>query len=251
MMFSPVVRNLLLSGWAIAALLGLDPALGRAAEKEPDLARAVSLIVTGTNQFRTDEGRSTLKVNEALTKASQYFAEYMARTGKFSHTADDSQPWERATKHGYDYCLVLENIAYQYSSVGFATEELAKRFVQGWKDSPGHRKNMLDRDVTEIGVAIAPSSEAGRYYAVQLFGRPKSAEIVFRVSNRSSAAVEYTVDGKAQTIEPRYTITHRVCRPPEVRITGLDSDRPLRPESGTLYVLRRDANGTVTVTTER
>lgn len=38
------------------------------------------------------------------------------------------------------YCIVSENIAHQYNSLGFTTEELAEQFVQGWKNSPGHRK---------------------------------------------------------------------------------------------------------------
>jgi len=39
---------------------------------------------------------------------------------------------------------------------------------------------MLDPDVTEIGVAIAQSEESQYFYAVQVFGRPKSLSIAFQ-----------------------------------------------------------------------
>ena len=45
--------------------------------------------------------------------------------------------------------------------------------VEGWERSAAHRKNMLDRDATEIGVAVAHSPRTGRYYGVQVFGRPR------------------------------------------------------------------------------
>lgn len=43
----------------------------------------------------------------------------------------------------------------------------------------GHRTNMLDADVVETGVAIAPRTYKGHsdYFAVQLFGRPRSASV--------------------------------------------------------------------------
>ena len=42
-----------------------------------------------------------------------------------------------------------------------------------------------DPDVTETGVAVARSEKTGYYYGVQMFGRPKSAAVVFKVENRA------------------------------------------------------------------
>jgi hypothetical protein len=199
-----------------------------------------------------------LTTNAKLAAAAAEFAKFMARTDKFSHTADGKEPWERATAHGYEYCIVLENIAYQASSKGFTTEKLVDGFMKGWKESPGHRKNMLDKDVTEIGVAVAYSKDTNKYFAVQMFGRPKSEEIVFKVSNQAGATVRYWVDGKAQSIEPRYTITHRQCRPPELAFhwTATDDKRPekpdkvLHPVQGAQYVIRKGRDGKFTVEKE-
>jgi uncharacterized protein YkwD len=130
-----------------------------------DLPLAEKLVVNLTNEFRTREGRGTLILAPKLDETAQDFAEFMARTDKYGHAADGKQPAARAKQHGYDPCIVAENIAYQYRSAGFSTQELAHGFVQGWMDSPGHRKNMLDADVTETAVAIAQSGKSGYYYA--------------------------------------------------------------------------------------
>ena len=95
--------------------------------------------------------------DENLAKTARYFADYMARTDNYGHTADGRQPSARATEHGYDYCVVAENIAYQFSSTSFETGELVDGFVEGWKQSPGHRKNILDDTVIDTGVAVAYS----------------------------------------------------------------------------------------------
>src|SRR5205085_9863408 len=126
------------------------------------------------------------------------------------------QPADRAKEHGYDYCIVLENIAYQYDSTGFTTEKLGGGFFTGWKESPGHRRNMLDPDVTETGVAIARSADTGYYYAVQLFGRPKSLRIEFRIANSTGAVVRYKVGDREYDLPPGVVMTHEVCRPTDV-----------------------------------
>ena len=92
----------------------------------------------------------------------------MAATDMYGHEADGRQPWDRVRTQGYDYCEVAENIAYAWRTNGFSPEQLVNEFVQGWEHSPEHRKNMLNPDLTEIGVAVARSPDTGLYYAVQI-----------------------------------------------------------------------------------
>lgn len=112
--------------------------------KSPNVSDTAKLIVQKTNDLRQEEGLPTVELNAQLSETARYFAEYMAKTNKYGHTADGKRPFQRATQFGYDYCIVTENIAYQYNSEGFSTGELAEQFFQGWAHSPGHRKNMLD-----------------------------------------------------------------------------------------------------------
>ena len=59
------------------------------------------------------EGRDPVAADARLTEAARYFAGYLAKTDQFSHDADGSVPAARAQKHGYDYCIVSENLAYR------------------------------------------------------------------------------------------------------------------------------------------
>jgi uncharacterized protein YkwD len=210
-----------------------------------DLTHVELLVFIGTNQFRTQGKCAPLKTNPQLAEAAQAFAEYLAHTDKFSHTADGKEPWDRTTKTGYQHCIILENIAYEYNSAGFTAEALAGDFVRGWENSPGHRKNMLDPDVQDIGVGLARSSRTGRYYAVQDFGRPASAMITFKVSDRIDTPVTYTVDGQTFTASPGYTMTYERSRPPELRFPWSEkakvtqaARRVYRPASGASYTIR-------------
>jgi uncharacterized protein YkwD len=222
---------------------------GQAARQaqRPDLAQAAKLVVEKTNEFRQKEGRPKVEINAKLAAAAQYFADFMARTGKYGHEADGKQPAERVKEHEYDYCLIAENIALQFRSGGFTTEGLADQLLQGWKDSPDHRKNMLDPDMTEIGVAVARSEETGRYYAVQLFGRPKSASIRFEVDNQSGVPVEYELEGRTFSLPPRFTRTHEQCRPAELKFRWPDEAKQpgttVRPNAGDKLAIVRQPSG--------
>ena len=180
-----------------------------------------------------------MRVNAELQAAAHEFARYMARTGKVSHTADGRQPAERAAEQGYDYCIVSENIAYHFRSGGYASAAaLAGELVEGWKHSPEHRKNMVDSAVTQTGTGVA-RDEAGRYFAVQMFGRPKSASIRFEVENRSGETIEYRAGERRLSLDPRVSRTHAVCRPLEVVIQRPGESGPFRarPVDGARYTV--------------
>jgi uncharacterized protein YkwD len=212
------------------------------------LSQAAQSIVEQTNHFRIRNGRAGLTVDRRLSEAAAYFAGYMARTDEYGHTADGSRPSRRAERFGYHYCIVAENIAYEYSSVGFGQQELARRFVQGWIDSPHHRENMLDRAVTDIGVAVAHSEESGNWYGVQMFGRPLSTRTRFSIANRSGETVRYSIDGRSFLLRPRYTRTHQRCRPVTIDFGWTDQDDALVPADGADYIVTKAADGSVTVT---
>lgn len=138
----------------------------------PDMERAEQGVVEDTNAFRGEQGQRSLKVDETLAATARRFAEYIARTGRYAHDADGRTPGQRLRAAGYDYCMVAENIAFAYDTRGFRTPQLVDKLVDGWKASPGHRRNMLDPEATVTGVAIAHSPVNGYYYAVQMFARP-------------------------------------------------------------------------------
>jgi uncharacterized protein YkwD len=210
--------------------------------KSPDMDEVTRLIMEGTNRFRKQEGRGELKSQPQLVATARDFADVLARTDKLSHEADGSDPSERAKKHDYAPCIVAENIAYEYSSAGFESNDLARRFMESWKKSPGHRKNMLDPDLLEAGMAVAQSKESGKYYAVQVFGRPKSAAIEFSVVNESDAKIEYRLGEENLALEPRFTRTHERCAASELKFAWTPAEgKPgsFQPVQGDRFIVTR------------
>ncbi len=208
------------------------------ARNQPEIARR---IVQQANAFREKQKRSPLTVRKELTATAESFARYMAKNHRYGHAADDRTPAERAEAQGYDYCIVRENIGYQFSTRELTVEQVATRNSEGWEESPEHRENLLDPDVTEIGAGVAQSADTGYYFAVQLLGRPKSAAIEFELTNLSGRAFRYEVDGTSYDLQPRQIRTHSRCRPPKVAVKTTDSpdEEPqiLRPEPGDRYVV--------------
>lgn len=204
-----------------------------------DESAVAQQIIQKTNAFRATQNHSKLEENPKLRNAAQYFAEYMAKNDVYGHHADGNRPAERVKRYEYDYCLVLENIAYQFNSAGFTEDELAERLVEGWKTSPKHRKNMLDDDATETAVAVARSDDTGYWYAVQLFGRPKSAAIQFQISNQSDTTVAYTIRDRSFELPPRYTRTHMRCRESPVDF-NFAKQTGVRPSNGDRYTILRE-----------
>src|SRR5262249_45324930 len=142
---------------------------------------------------------------------------------------------------------------------GFTTDELASKFVEGWKNLPPHRKNMLNPDVTETGAAVARSAETGYYYAVQMFGRPKSLAFEFEIANRAGAEVTYKVGDESFTLKPRYVMKHTVCVPTDVTFqwpdaageAGKGGSQTIRPTAnGERYAVVTGPDGKLTVRKE-
>lgn len=183
----------------------------------PEIPKVEIAIVEMTNAFRRENKLGEVKPNATLSKAARDYATYLARTNTFSHTADGREPAERVQRAGYAYCQIAENLASHLDSRGFQSVELAGQAVEGWKNSPGHRKNMLAEHVVEIGVAVvrAPDKDP-KFISVQLFGRPKALSYEFTISNVSDVTVSYALGGQPHDIAPRVAVTHTSCFPADL-----------------------------------
>ena len=201
-----------------------------------DVAAASARVEQGTNEFRRREGLQAVRREPHLQRAATEFAQFMARTSKYGHEADGRDPPARAKAAGYDYCIILENIAYHYDSRGFETDALARKIVAGWEASPPHRENMRNPAVTQIGVGVARSS-TGYYYSVEMLGLPRSASVRFEVRNESQDAVRYRIGEKTYTVPGRSIRTHEVCKREPVRFEGLAGGEAIEPRRGDRFVI--------------
>jgi uncharacterized protein YkwD len=220
----------------LSVLLAL-PTVAPAADRTVSIAAAERQVIERSNAFRQSQSLAPLAPDATLTASAQAFAAYMARTDRYGHEADGRKPSERAQAHGYAYCMVAENIAMLYSSAGYETGELAAKYMQGWIDSPGHRKNLLAAEATDIGVAIAQSASSGRYYAVQLFGRPARLLLKFSLYNRSREPLRYQLDDQSYALPSGMTRSHEQCTAPALSLTlpGSAETVTLQPVNGTQY----------------
>lgn len=217
----------------------------------PDLPQTEAAIIEMTNAFRREHKLAPVAVNAQLTTAARAYARFLASRDLFSHTADGRQPAARAAEAGYRYCEIAENLALNQDSRGLETRELATKAMSGWINSPGHRANLESPGATEIGVAVARSGDAvPKYVSVQVFGRPRTLEIEFQVSNSSTSDVTYTFGGETHELTPRLAITHQSCRGgPLVFTVGggffFSKARTIgqyEAADGQLYVVKTDAN---------
>jgi uncharacterized protein YkwD len=98
-----------------------------------------------TNDERAKGGCGPLRMNSALTKAAEAHASDMVDQHYFAHDSlDGRSPFDRMKAAGYTGGAMAENIAVGYSSPAAV--------VEGWMNSDGHRKNILNCTYTVIGI---------------------------------------------------------------------------------------------------
>ncbi|QJY51119.1 CAP domain-containing protein [Pseudonocardia broussonetiae] len=140
-----------------------EPAPEPAPEPEPAAPRrssggAAAQVVDLTNAERADAGCGPLATDARLGAAAQGHAEDMSAQGYFDHVSRDGRRFDdRIGAEGYP-SPGGENIA--------RGQETAAEVVEGWMNSPGHRRNILDCDFAAIGVGF---DDDGNYW-VQNFG---------------------------------------------------------------------------------
>jgi uncharacterized protein YkwD len=109
-------------------------------------------------------------LSDALQQAALAHARDMAEHSSLSHAGHDgSTAGDRATRAGYRWRLIGENIA-----AGQSTPELV---VADWVQSPHHCANLMSGEYSEMGVAFAvePQSVSGIYWT-QLFASPRAGD---------------------------------------------------------------------------
>lgn len=127
-------------------LLALLPALAQAA---PDPAAFRLDALRWINAFRAAEGRSQVRLDDALNPVSQEWAAKLAGMGRLQHRSIANMQ-EIQGVNGYG--AFNENL---FMTSGTAAPDDA---VEAWKKSPGHRRNLLQQNIDRIGIGVAEGS---------------------------------------------------------------------------------------------
>lgn len=115
-------------------------------------------VVRLVNEIRAQYGLSALNADAELSRVARIKSQDMRDNGYFSHNSPTyGTPFEMMQSFGIRYRTAGENIA-----MGYRTPQSV---VDGWMNSEGHRKNILNTAFTKIGVGYVESG----YYWTQMF----------------------------------------------------------------------------------
>ena len=120
-----------------------------------------------TNKEREKEGLKPLCLNEKLNKIAQIHSDGQFKCMQLSHSGcplskkDKKTLIERIESVDYNWKSIGENVAF-----GYRTPESV---MEGWMNSEGHRKNILNPKFKELGFGIKGNFDKDIYWT-QVFG---------------------------------------------------------------------------------
>ena len=134
----------------------------------PEAAGIVAEVIRLVNAEREKQGLAALSEDSRLNEAAQFHARYMAQNDCMEHECPGGPTVpERLADVDYQWHRASENIA--------AGQAGPDEVVAGWMNSPGHRANILDPEVADVGggylfVAQDDGDEVWGHYWVLDFG---------------------------------------------------------------------------------
>jgi uncharacterized protein YkwD len=159
---------LLLTGCEALREIGIElPPMGGAPWYSPsppaeatDLSAIETEILEQTNAYRQTLGMEPLAASAVMTNQARLHSNTMSVQKQISHNGFEQRI--QAIAQAIRYRRAAENVAFNRGYADPATQAM-----DGWIDSPGHRKN-LEGDFDLIGVGVIQASD-GSYYFTQLF----------------------------------------------------------------------------------
>lgn len=118
------------------------------------------------NSYRKEKGLKPLRLSPELTEAAKLHSRDLSKWDRISHYGSDgSNPWDRVKRTGYKARLAAENVG--TGQIDF------NEVMRGWKDSPGHNKNLLMADADHMGIALVqdPKTEFKSFWTL-VIGAP-------------------------------------------------------------------------------
>lgn len=118
-------------------------------------------VINLTNEQRKKNGLPALQADTSLSNVARTKSGDMAQNNYFSHTSPTyGSPFDMMRDFGVSYNTAGENIA--------KGQPTAEQVVNAWMNSEGHRKNILNKNFTHIGVG---HNRNGDYWTQMFIGR--------------------------------------------------------------------------------
>ena len=117
--------------------------------------------LAAVNAFRAENGLKPLVLDARLSRAAAMQSEAQAGRSWIGHYGSDgSTPKDRAERAGYHAKIASENVA--------SGQKSFSDVLRFWKESSGHRSNLLRPNVTAAGVAMAKNKSGRAYWTLVL-----------------------------------------------------------------------------------
>ena len=145
----------------LCALLGSLLLLPVAHSASPVDSSAERILFDAANHERAAQGLAPLQWDAALAAAARQHAMRMVQQNALSHQLPgEPSLQQRATQAGARFHVIAENVAEGPNASGIHVQ---------WMNSAPHRANLLDPQLSAIGIAVA---QAGEYlFAVEDFSQ--------------------------------------------------------------------------------
>jgi uncharacterized protein YkwD len=167
------MSRFLVAATALAVAVGLGAAQDKAKDEKKDdkltLSPEEQKVLDLTNQERARQKLPELKPNPKLFKAARDYSALMAEQEKMGHDIGGKKPRQRAEAAGYDGEYIGENVGEGHDTP--RDKHTVEQMVTWWMGSPDHRRNILAKEFTEIGLGAVKGKDGKTYYT-QLFGAP-------------------------------------------------------------------------------
>lgn len=124
------------------------------------LATLERSVFQNINQYRQQQGLSSMRLNSAITQQARQHSQSMANHRALSHDGFSSRVL--TIRNSIPLRASAENVAFNQ---GFSNP--TAQIVNGWLKSPGHFQNIMgDYNLTGVGVA---QNNQGEFYFTQVF----------------------------------------------------------------------------------
>ena len=155
----------------------------------PETAPAERALFDAANRERSAQGLAQLRWDNALANAARKHAQLMAERNTLSHQfPGEPAVQDRARAAGARFTEIAENVAEGAS---------ADVIHASWMHSPPHRANLLDPELTAIGIAVVGTASrngasrggAGMLFAVQDFSQSVASLSLVEQEKQVAAAL--------------------------------------------------------------
>lgn len=195
-----ILTNLLSTGFLVSVAH---------ADSSTDLNYYEQQVIALTNQDRAQNNLPPLRLNRDLTAAARWMSQDSVvneAAGYCNHKGSDgSMPGDRDKRFGYNGVAGYENVYCGFSD----PNSVVSAWFNETPPNDGHRLNILNPSLREIGVGYYYDANTGRGYVTQDFGYDGSyLPIVINneATTTTSPNVNLYIYGAASNVDPMYSM---------------------------------------------